>query len=218
MCWNKTISLNTFLFSVFTIGLLYLNKNTKYDIIKSKSDYIYLFFLSICTMQLVEYFLWISIETKNTRLNTIFSVIGFILLMIQPILALQLMPNEYTKQVTILFVISLILSILYKVLYNPFVFKTIVTNGHLNWLWTTYDGIEKIFMIIWLIAVCWSSFFTSDKTKIIFALGILIFSLYNYYKYNTWASMWCWILNGVFLYYIVQLLIIAPYKDLKGLC
>jgi hypothetical protein len=218
MCWNKSISLNTFLFAMFTIGLLYINKHTKYDPIKPYNDIMYTFFIVVCSIQLVEYFLWSSIENNDRTLNTYFSIIGFILIIIQPFFALQLNPTKYTNYLSLFFIASSILLIIYKTIFNPIVFNTVVKGGHLSWQWIQFDGIEKLYIPIWLFCVCYNLMVEPNKTTFIATILILIFSLYNYYKYNTWTSMWCWVSNAIFIYYLIKILLVLPYNDLKSLC
>jgi hypothetical protein len=44
MCWNKDISLNTFLFSSFVLGLImYNNAYTQYKIVELNNVYAYIF-------------------------------------------------------------------------------------------------------------------------------------------------------------------------------
>ena len=70
MCWNENISLNTFLFSIITLTFIYYNNEyTQYKIDSFNNKYVYIFFISIILMQLVEYFLWKSIKTKDKFLH-----------------------------------------------------------------------------------------------------------------------------------------------------
>ena len=62
MCWNKDISLNTFLFSSFILGLiLYNNKYTRYKIKEFEDFWLVIFFMVFIIVQIVEYFVWINI-------------------------------------------------------------------------------------------------------------------------------------------------------------
>ena len=54
MCWNQTISLNTFIFTLFGINFAYLN-----NVI---SIYDYIFYLLFSSIQLLEYFAWGNLE------------------------------------------------------------------------------------------------------------------------------------------------------------
>ena len=71
MCWNATVSLNTFLFSIGMLCLMiYNNHYTPYKI-EGFNIYWYFFILSFCTIQLIEYFLWTHLTNK--KLNYLFS-------------------------------------------------------------------------------------------------------------------------------------------------
>ena len=53
MCWNKDVSLNTFLFSGFVLCLIiYNNKYTQYKIDELNNIYSYIFFASIIIIQI----------------------------------------------------------------------------------------------------------------------------------------------------------------------
>ena len=53
MCWNESVSLNTFLFSSFVLLLvMYNNYYTKYKITELDNVWIYLFLASFIFMQL----------------------------------------------------------------------------------------------------------------------------------------------------------------------
>ena len=46
MCWNKEVSLNTFIFSIFVLLLImYNNAYTQYKIEELNSIWVYLFFM-----------------------------------------------------------------------------------------------------------------------------------------------------------------------------
>ena len=54
MCWNASVSLNTFLFSSFILGLIiYNNLFTKYKIQHLNNIWAYLFLSSFILMQLI---------------------------------------------------------------------------------------------------------------------------------------------------------------------
>ena len=58
MCWNKEVSLNTFLFSGFVLLLIiYNNKYTKYKTLELDNLWIFLFLATIILVQLDEYFI-----------------------------------------------------------------------------------------------------------------------------------------------------------------
>lgn len=65
MCWNKDVSINTFLFSIFVLILIIYNNNyTQYKIDEVNNIFAYIFLLSFILMQLIEYFLWQNLNDK----------------------------------------------------------------------------------------------------------------------------------------------------------
>jgi len=92
MCWNQYVSINTFLFGIFTLWFIKINNTySDYKIDFFKNEYVYLFILSIVLMQLIEFFLWINIHNKSINHNL--SILGFLLLVVQPITALYLIKD-----------------------------------------------------------------------------------------------------------------------------
>ncbi len=68
MCWNQHVSLNTFLFSSFILILIiYNNKYTQYKIKELNNVWIYVFFFSFISMQLIEFFIWRNINNKYNK-------------------------------------------------------------------------------------------------------------------------------------------------------
>lgn len=223
MCWNENVSLNTFLFTSFVLIFIFYNNNyTQYKIKEFEDWKVYLFFFSITSMQLVEYFLWKSIKQNNKYNNKLFSIIGWLLIrFIQPCCLILLIPDKYLSIKYLTFIIYFILAILfsvYKYLYNPVDFTTTIgKNNHLLWNWVKSNNsfesiINYFYMLLFIILFI--------KMPII-TLIILIFYTYCYiYYYNnmTYGSMWCWMSNSVLLYFLIKILFIIPYKEYKMLC
>ena len=165
-------------------------------------------------MQLIEFFLWKSITTKNNIMNKIFSILGWILArLFQPLAILLVIPKEYDIMKYLLFIIYVLLLIvvhLYKYLYNPLEFKTLIDkNGHLYWKWADLYDYEQVVFIFHIII-----FFTLFLTYPIYALFITIFLLYSFFVYkNSFGSMWCWISNSILIYFLIKILIILPYFE-----
>lgn len=212
MCWNKEISLNTFIFSTgATIFLYYCNTFTKYKstIYFDGNIYRYIFLLSFIIMQLYEYFLWKSIENKNKNMNYIFSVLGFITVYFQPIFSMLLLqPNMYF--LIPIYIILFFISIILKYILKPIKFETKVgEHKHLAWIWNENKGYWTIIPFIWL------GFISYKKDKFILPIiGVILF-LYTYIKYgfsNEWGSIWCWTINLFCLYLLFDVLVIGPYK------
>ena len=65
MCWNSEVSLNTFAFSTFVLGMIiYNNAYTQYKIPELNNIWVYLLLFSVISMQLVEFFVWRNIDNK----------------------------------------------------------------------------------------------------------------------------------------------------------
>jgi hypothetical protein len=202
MCWNKNISINTFIFTLFVLFLIW---NSKHKPSQFNNKLLYIFILSFSFMQLIEYFIWTSIETQNHKMNQISSFFGWTLIrIIQPISALFLLPDTYSDVRTFLlqaYTVSLIGTTIYKTLYNPIQFKTIVNkNGHLEWLWNKLNGYETINVIMYF--VCITTLFIRYPFGFLVSILLLLFNVF-YYK-NTWESNWCYAINVIILYYFVE--------------
>lgn len=220
MCWNENISLNTFLFGTATLIFIYYNNTyTQYKTPEFKNYIFYFLIFSYMSMQLVEFFLWKSINTKNKNMNKMFSIIGWIILrIVQPFMALLMIPRKYYKLQYLLFicyVLALIILHIYKYLYNPVEFITTVDkNGHLYWKWVNLYNYEKILFIIYLIIFL--TLYLSYPYILLFSGCVL---LYSYFIYtNTFSSMWCWILNSIQIYFLFNILFIMPYNEYQKIC
>ena len=197
MCWSPEVSISTFMFSMFCILLAYY-----YDVI----DFFNLLLLSsFISMQLVEFFLWIYLD--NPIMNRVFSMIGFVLVFLVPFFSIVSIPETYKYKYLILLVY--IIYVVGLVLSTNIIFKTVVaTNKHLEWKW-----LDVSLPIVLLYALFLSSryfyYLDNDYSKmgLVTLWGLLAISYFSYVKYNTWASMWCWMANimaYVYLYRVIQ--------------
>jgi len=202
MCWSKEVSSGTFLFTTIVMGILW---SAKYKSELFHSVTVYLFVFSFSFMQLAEFFLWTSIETRNARMNQIASIAGWCLIRIaQPIAALLLLPPSYVYLRNVLlptYIASLVSTTLYKSMYNPIQFKTIIgKNGHLEWLWNDLQGLEKNNVLLYF--VCMATLFLRFPFGALGSLVLLLFSVFYYG--NTWGSNWCYLVNVIVLYFFVE--------------
>jgi hypothetical protein len=219
MCWNQDISINTFLFACLALLFIFFtNTFTKYKTKTFDNRLVYLFFLEVAAMQLIEFFLWRNL--KNKSLNKLFSQIASVVVFIQPLTLMLMIPNIIIKFVIILlYLIFVIAYYVYRGIYNPIIFHTSIgTNGHLSWEWMNYKGYENMFSFIYLLFFVTSLLFIKNTLLSLFVLISLIISLFFYYKYNTFATMWCWSFNLFLLYFIIDILIIKPFYEYNGLC
>jgi len=220
MCWNENVSLNTFVFSTLTLLFIwYNNKYTQYKINDFKNGYCYLVLFSFSFMQFIEYFLWKSIRTKNIEMNKTFSALGLILVrIVQPLSILLLIPKMYNTLKYLLFVLYfsvLIIVYTYKYFYNPVDFKTTIDkNDSLNWKWNYLQNCERIVFVIYMLI-----FLTLFLSYPVYAFFVSLFLLYSVIIYkNSFGSMWCFLTNSIFIWFLFKILIVLPYLEKNKIC
>jgi hypothetical protein len=219
MCWNADISINTFLFACFSLIFIYLtNTFTKYKLVEFKNPIIYLFLFAVAIMQLIEYFLWKNLN--NMSMNILLSKIASYIIFIQPLIIMSMIPIVNIKYLLIvIYILFITIYLQYKMLYNPIHFYTSIgKNGHLSWEWMNLKGYENIFFIIYLILEITALLFINNVVISSFIIILLFLSLFYYFKYNTFGTMWCWATNFILLYFIIKILIILPYYEYNSLC
>jgi len=182
MCWNATVSMNTFIFVVFSIVVgLY---NSALNIPEAA------FFLSFGSMQLVEYFLW-----KFPYQNALFSVLGLCLIVLQPLFSiLQLKTKEHLMPLLTVylgFFIWMVYVMLNPTKYGIRFSSTVAPNGHLMWNWLPVQ--LSTFIIIYMLLMFIPLYLLGHTLKIIGGITTLIISLITYGYYGTWGSVWCWL-------------------------
>jgi len=211
MCWNKEVSLNTFVFS-FTVLLLIMYNNifTQYKIFEFNNYWVYIFLFLIIVIQLIEYFIWENIN--NPFYNSLFTKVLLFVTFLQPIASIFIITNN--KLSFALLKVYLFLSLLYylfKFYFDKLTFSTITTDGHLSWITVKNNTIGNIYGIIWLFFFLFPLFYNKFYGGLLIALLTLSFSIYNYYQNDSITSMWCFIANIVMLYYAAYLLIYLPF-------
>jgi hypothetical protein len=213
MCWNESVSLNTFLFSMSVLCLImYNNAYTKYKIKELDNIWVYLFFASFISMQLVEFFIWRNINDKYY--NHIFSVAGTILLLSQPFFSLMILSNIKLRNILLAICSLIVPYIIYKLL-NIDIYSEVAKNGHLRWKWINTSPIIYILVVFFL---SFSLFYEKKYVFVFLGLGLLGLSYYNYKMDDTYSSMWCWLLNSIMLYYAAYLLIYLPFLEKGQIC
>uniref|UniRef100_A0A6C0JJ96 Uncharacterized protein n=1 Tax=viral metagenome TaxID=1070528 RepID=A0A6C0JJ96_9ZZZZ len=219
MCWNPDISINTFIFSVLTLLFIYLtNTYSKYKTKTFDNPLMYLLFFEVVLIQLIEFFLWKNL--KNDKMNKLLSRLACIIILLQPF-TIILMIQRYDIKHIMLALYSLFVILLYinTSLYHKNSFRTTVgINGHLSWEWMNYKGYQNIFLFILLLFYIIPTLFTNNFVLFLFVIVSLVISFVQYFKYNTFGSMWCWLSNIFLLYFIINILIIQPYKEYNNLC
>ena len=227
MCWNADISINTFLFSCLALFFIYFtNTYTKYKSKAFDNPFMYLIIISFVIMQLIEYFLWRNL--KNKEINTNLSILGFTILMIQPITLMlydTYNSGNITRFIQLISVYSIgwISFLLYKYLYHPISFiTTIGKNGHLAWNWLNFNAYELIaYLLLYFSYIFYSFVYLSININSIYKYLFLITAFIArmfYFKTSEFGSMWCWLFNSILLLLVVNILLIQPFYEYNGLC
>ena len=195
MCWNASVSLNTYIFGVFASLFSYFNGNIN-GITSIQS---LIFYQSIIVMQLIEYFIW-----SKTFPNKLLSQLAFLVIIFQPIFNITQINSRPELIPYLLFAYIVFTGIVYTFIIplNTVDFSTVPSkNGHLSWNWLSVN--------IYIILI-WHTFLSSrwiiDKmySIFIFATVFLIVTLILYKDTNTWGSLWCWIINLISFYIVLS--------------
>ena len=212
MCWNESVSLNTFLFSSFALLLIiYNNSFTKYKIKELNNKWIYVFFASFILMQLVEFFIWRNINDKYY--NNLFSIFAVSLLIVQPLASIMIIQTIFIRN--ILLFIYLLLAIPFSIYQfsTQNIYTTVTKKGQLDWVFF-YNS--PLILLIWFSFLFFSLIYEKIWSLIIFAIITLIICFIKY-KYKA-GSVWCWIINSLMIYYITYLLIFLPFIEKMQIC
>jgi hypothetical protein len=181
MCWNAEVSLNTFIFGLLSAAIILFIDKTELKLV--------LILMSATLMQLVEFFAWRNIDNKEAIKTISLFGMGAILLQLILINSFNLKGNERIIVLTIIFISALIA--LNHIINNDKLKMEKGVNGHLMWYWT---DVPLPLLIIFLSFYLYAGI-RNKKILVIFSLATLLISLYTYYKYKTWGSMWCYISN-----------------------
>ena len=189
MCWNASVSLNTYICGLFACLFAYFN---------NKISLLELFSLqSFMLMQLTEYFVW-----SKQFSNQVVSQLSYILIILQPFFGL-LTIDKPIKNVLLFFYICFVAVVMVLKPWSSIDFRTIpAANGHLAWYWLQFSF---PLMSIWFLFLISNQVL---KRNWILLLCVSIAISVSYILYNktlTWGSLWCWISNlfAVYLIYTV---------------
>jgi hypothetical protein len=214
MCWNQYVSINTFTFGIF--GLLLIAYNNSYSSYKIKffnNPYAYLFMLSFIFMQLFEFILWRNLN--NITINKIVSILGLLLLTIQPIASLLLLNNIYLRnKLLLIYSIPSIIYFIYNVCYTK-MYTIVSPSGHLAWKWGYFynNFIEICIKVFYLFFLFFSLVYNKYYISLIICLMYLVF-IYYFHKDGSSGSIWCLSVNVVVLYFLLQILVVMPFNEI----
>ena len=211
MCWNATVSLNTFLFSSFVLALIYYNNTYTQYKIRDFQDHpgLYLFFISFILMQLLEFFLWRNM--KHPVWNHIFSRLAAILLVLQPVASLMLIQNKRIRyrMLTLYWIVAFPFTLYRMITKKITAYKS--PQGNMVWDFVIKNGNnEWIFFAIWLGFFFFGFVYERIWTLFFFGLITLLLLLTMYWNEHTFGSVWCWFVNAGMLYYSIVLLYSLP--------
>lgn len=211
MCWNKEVSLNTFLFSssVFLL-ILYNNRYTFYKIPDFDKFWIRMFIGIVILIQLVEYFIWINVD--NLFYNKLFTFLAMTIIFFQPITTMMNIKNEKIKKMMIISYLCLMVPYI-LMNYNKNIYSTVSPKGHLSWNLMNYENkFAKIIGLAWLFFFLFPLFYEEYNVGFIFGILTLLVIYYNYINDNSVESMWCWVVNSIMIYYAGYLMFYLPYS------
>ena len=199
MCWNANVSIKTFFLGAAGIifGSIYGGLTIP----------TILFYSSIVFMQLIEYIIWTYGSNKTVNYYT--SIAASLLLGLQPIASIL----TFSKSTFIPILAYVILMFLYKSI-DIYAHKDNLMemyrmykapNGHLVWNWIQPDIYTAVGLTIYFIFLLGPVILTKKWDSIFIVLLTLLLSVYTYYKYNTWGSMWCWIVSIIVIIICAQI-------------
>ena len=191
MCYNAEISFDTFLYGTLSlIIVLALNKVPLHTIAIA---------YTISLIQLMEYFAWKNID-NSINLYYI-SHFGFIIIFIQIFIINYYNLKGQEKQIITIILLLLLPLVYYNISINNKFKIEKGENGHLIWWWLDILYPFNILILLFYI-------YPYVRNKSYFDLFIsyisLYISLYYFYKYKTWGSMWCYIGNFLWIILIIK--------------
>jgi len=196
MCWNASVSLNTYIFGLFASSFAYYNGVI--DLLG------FIFYQSILLIQLIEYFIW-----SKTFSNKLLSQIALFVIICQPMFNIIKIKNKPELIPYILVAYISIVAIVYTFIIplNTVNFSSVPSkNGHLAWNWL---DVNIYLILIWYIFISVRWIIDGIYSYLIIVSLLLIISIVLYRETNTWGSMWCWVCNILSFYLIFEVF----YKD-----
>ena len=196
MCWNASVSLNTYIFGLFASSFAYYNGIT--NILG------FIFYQSFIIIQLIEYLIW-----SKTFSNRLLSQIALFVILCQPIFNIVKIETQPELISYLLVAYFIFIIILYTIIVplNTIQFSSVQSkNGHLSWKWLNWN---IYIIVIWYAFLSFRWIIDKMYLTLILVTIFLIISIILFKETNTWGSMWCWISNIISFYFILAVF----YKD-----
>lgn len=192
MCWNASVSFNTYFLSLFASCLALLNGIINWHYL--------VFFQSFMLMQLLEFFTWTYM--KHKQINQILSVLGLTLILLQPLAAIVLLVTSKYKSLVPFLCGFYVLGVLIVMFQTKFDYRmTKASNGHLLWHWLS---LPSWFVIIWFTTLLIPFIYLSEWSILAFVVTTAIISYVTFSQTGTWGSLWCWFVNIVAFVLIIK--------------
>ncbi len=206
MCWNPTISLNTFIFALSAIVIGQIAKTHTLDWS--------LFYMSIASMQLLEYFMWTYASVHNngvdaTDLNSALSVVGLLIIFLQPVAAGFLIKHRQRRAAYFAMYAVWVAAYLALSMPSTSFTTTVAPNGHLQWNWLAPGSAWLIATWVAFIvtAICLSDHGHSTlflAAIVAFNIAFVAGSYVMHRKSNAWGSVYCSFINVMFVVVLVR--------------
>lgn len=204
MCWNATVSLNTWALGAFATAFALSN-----GVIGFVGA---LFIQSFVSMQLVEYFLWRAIAAgESTRVA---SMVGLALIALQPALSaarLLALPGRTRGVGVVLLAAYFVMCAVFAARVEIDFRTTVGSSGHLRWEWLPMGP---------LALAAWATVFIAPMLLLpprslhlaaaVFGVVTLLVSCYYGWRDGSWGTVWCWVASTISLVLIAQVF----WKDL----
>lgn len=201
MCWNAEVSLRSFLIGSLAIGIAYQ---------KGLSLSTTIFCLTIVFMQLIEYFVWTFYT--NTDVNFVASLAAAFLLWLQPVASmLTLQPSLMVPALQLyggLTFLGFFLLSENRDMRSTYRMSR-ADNGHLQWHWLDNSWKTNLSLLVYFVFLFVPLLFREQWEVLVLAVSTLGLSLYQFSNYNTWGSMWCWIVNYIVVGICMKQVLIA---------
>lgn len=209
MCWNKEVSMATFVLAI--IGCIYLWKRNG-----ENDRWIALFGATIAMIQLAEFFMWSDLACG--KINMYASMFAVLILALEPLMSMIggiYFSNTPHKNILKWMLVAYIIFIGF--LYFMFVpliknrlcgtstcdtlnsFNGFRNSKACNLKWFFLDGINYKYGIIWVLFLMLPFLTMTPKFQgiILFALGFITYAMAATANNAAQGSLWCWLSIGI---------------------
>lgn len=187
MCWSAEVSLQSFLIGITATFVAYQN---------GLSFPVTLFCLTIVFMQLIEYFVWSNYD--NERANFRYSLLAAGLLWLQPLASIYTLPSKWVSPALASYIgLSFFGPMLKQKPLEETYRMEKAENGHLEWKWLDKTWQSALSLLVYFVFLFGPFVLRKEWTLLTIATLTLTGSLYSFYQFNTWGSMWCWFVNYI---------------------